>query len=78
MWVPIYFLFLVIEGKPEKCSSWFFEPTIKIGNHALGVKIDTSDINFLKAQVSLDTLVQLLFWEIPYYMKNKFFKWKGF
>ena len=52
--VPILFLFLVIEGNPEICNSWLFEPAILIGNHTLVVKIDTLDINFLKAQLSFD------------------------
>ena len=51
--VPIFiFLFLAIERKPEIRNYWIFEPAI--GNNTSGVKIDTSDINFLKAQLSLD------------------------
>ena len=44
-----FFLFLDIERKPD--------PAIYKGNNTLGEKIDTSNINFLKAQLSLDRTV---------------------
>ena len=55
--VPFSFLFLDIERKPEIWNYPIFEPAIYIGNNTLGVKIDTSDINFLEAHLSLDRFV---------------------
>ena len=49
-----FFLFLAIERKPEIRNCLIFEPVVLIGNDTLDVKIDTSDINFLKAQLLLD------------------------
>ena len=40
------------------------EPAIYKGNNALGVKIDTLDINFLKAQLSLDRNLIKMEWFI--------------
>ena len=44
--IPIHFSFLVTEGRPVVCNSWFFEPVIYIRNHTLGVTIDTSENQF--------------------------------
>ena len=52
-----FFLFLDIERKPEIRSFLIFDPAIYKGNNTLGEKIDTSNINFLKAQLSLDRTV---------------------
>ena len=49
--VPIFLLFLAVERKPELRELLNFGAC---GNNTLGVKIDTSHINFLKARLSLD------------------------
>ena len=35
------------------------------------------NINFLKAQLSLDRPVYFFFCKIPYHLRNKFLKWNG-
>ena len=52
--VPIFLLFLTVERKPEIWNHSIFEPAIQIRNNTLGMKIDTSHIDFLEAQLSLN------------------------
>ena len=61
----------------EICNSWFFLVCNITKITPLDVKIDTSDINFLKAQLLLERLCILYFAKFLTYLRTKFFKLKG-